>query len=343
MPERILVGVTVGRRIAAVGLGALLALAAGEGVARIARGPALDVIVRDAATGMAMPVDDGRVYAGRPGFDDDAVQLDGRGLRVWHHPPDGEPEDPAEIPDAGCATVVLGDSVAFGHGVSAEESFVARLSAELPGGAVPLAFPGWNTAQEASAVEVLGGDLDVDVLVVAWVSNDVASLEWNREEDGADAMYVRRELRPLPAPSIDAQVRLWRRSALFRVVSDALGGDPVLLDRREHDEALARIARWADERGVPVILAQVPPFVDRPGWDAPWGPGRPVQPHQREPAWRAAKEVAESAGMRVVDLTEAVAVVRPSTLGLDPIHPNAAGHARIAGILLREVRELCGG
>lgn len=324
-------------------VGCVLALAVGEVVARFVAGPTLDVVVRGAATGMAMPVDDGRVYAGRPGFDDDGIQLDARGLRVWHHPPEGEPADPTEPPEAGCATLVLGDSVAFGHGVEAEESFVARLDADLPGRATAVAFPGWNTAQEAAALAVLGDDVDPDVLVVAWVSNDVASLEWNREEDGDTAMYVRRELRPLPGLALEIQVGLWRRSALFRVVGDALGGAPVLLDRREHDEAIAAIGRWAEERGVPAIFAPVPPLVDRPGWDQPWGPGRPVQPHQREAAWVAATRAAEAAGMKVVDLTEAVAMLRPSTLGLDPIHPNAEGHARIAGVLLREVRALCGG
>lgn len=315
----------MGRRLLALILGVLGALFLGEGLARLVAPPPLATMVRAGiGEGMAMPVPDGRVFAGRPGFSDASVTLDEHGLR------------PVPSPVASPHVVVLGDSVAFGHGVAADLSWPAVLAAELPARVTNLSFPGWNTAQEAAALAHLDPS-DVDAVVVGWVANDRASLEWDRTEDGAPAMYVDREARVFPALDRDAQLTLWQRSHLWRLLARAAAPEVVSLTETDHDDALARIDAWAREHGVPVFLLLTPPWVDRAGWEAPWGPGRPTAPHQREPALLATRSAAEALGWTVIDGTEAQAGVRPSTLALDPVHPNAAGHERLGRVVARRL------
>ncbi|MCO4770207.1 MAG: SGNH/GDSL hydrolase family protein [Deltaproteobacteria bacterium] len=321
--------------------GLLVAIVLAEGGARLAAEPPLAAVVRAGVSGqgMAEAVADARVFAGRAGYDRGGVTLDERGLRTWTtRLPHVQGESAAAAPQ--CHLVVLGDSVAFGHGVSAEESFPARLERDLGWRVTNLSFPGWNTAQEAAALARLGSELKPDLIVLTWVSNDVASLEWDREAEGEPAMYVSREVELVPGMDRGRQLVLWKESALWRLLSGAVGTESVLLEEEEHREALARIGALAGDAGARVVFAQVPPFVDRPGWEEAWGRGRPAQPHHREVAWRAGATAAREEGFSLVDLTEAVAGSRPSTLGLDPVHPNAAGHAAIAGVLGRALLEV---
>lgn len=300
-------------------LGALvLALLLVEFGLRLLDPPPLTAIVRTAASGMAMAVDDGRVFAGRPGFSEGLYTLDGRGLRS------------SAVPGP-CSVLVLGDSVAFGHGVEAAEAFPSLLGAP----AHNLSFPGWNSAQEAAALEVLGPELPAGLLVVAWVPNDAASLEWEREgPEGSPLMYVERRVRLLPGLDQDLQIRIWTRSALWRRVSDTLGGEhEILLEAREHRRAIARIADLARQLRLPTLFVMIPPLLDPPGWAEPWAPGRPAAPYTREPAWIAARTAAQDAGLTVLDATAAFAGSRPSSLALDRVHPSAAGHARLAAWL----------
>jgi lysophospholipase L1-like esterase len=309
---------------AAVG-GIAAALLLGEGVARVLGEPALAAVVRAATEArgpdsVAMAVDDGRVFAGRPGGGDD-VALDRWGLR--------DPEPPVSAP---CGLAILGDSVAWGHGLEPEQALGRRLEARLPVRVHTVAFPGWNTAQEAAALAVLGPELHPDAVLVLWVPNDAASLEL----DGDDAMYVQRRVRLLPGLPEEAQIALWRRSWLFRRVGDASGGEEVLLEAREHRAALASIAATSAELGVRAMIAQVPPLVRYPGWEAPWTPGRPVAAYAREGPWRAAVEAADAAKVPRFDLTAAIAPEDPQAFRLRPddlVHPSAEAVDRFAEAL----------
>lgn len=78
--------------------------------------------------------------------------------------------------------VVLGDSVAWGWGIDADQRFSDRLEARL-GPSVEvfnLAVPAYGTDQQWLTLERSGSDLDPDVVVVCMVLNDI--LECEREE-----------------------------------------------------------------------------------------------------------------------------------------------------------------
>ncbi len=317
-----------------------VALLLGEGIARVARGPDLAVVVRggfeaaDASSALAVAVSDDRLYGARPGYRDALVSIDALGTRG--------PERPAVKPPGVRRLVVLGDSVAFGAALPHEQTLPALLEQGLgPSWQVwNLAFPGYNSHQEAAALEHFGPTLQPDRVVVVWVINDAASLEMPRggAPDGP-ALYVQRTVHLLPALSADMQVALWRRSALFRVVGDAWAGsigsaDSVVLEEREHREAIARIGVAAASLGAPVTWAMFPPLEDYAGWEEPAGPGRPVAPWARAPVWRAAMDEASAQGFDVVDLTMAFAGRRPADVRADDIHPNAVGHRLAADYLV---------
>jgi len=316
--------VTHRSRLLAVVVGLLLALPLAEVLARLVEGPSVAVELRDLygtgdADAMLVGVEDGRVYAGRPGWSNDEVALDSRGLRR------------GEAVGGDCSVVLLGDSVAFGWGLRVGEGIAAQTEARLDATVWPVAAPGWNSVQEAAALELLGDALSPDVVVVLWVPNDVSSLEVDR--DGA--MYVQTVVPGVFGRSPEQVRPAWERSALARAGLRAARGlgwtdGELILEAAEHDAALAEVAAWAKERGVPAVLAQMPPLWDYSGWDEPWVAGRASTPYSREAGWRSAAGVV---GFARLDLTSAIAPLRPSSLALaagDRVHPNGAGAARVA-------------
>lgn len=312
-------------RVGALLGGLLLALLLGEAVARIVGEPPLAAVVRQATQARGpdsgvIAVDDGRIFAGKPGGTTEQP-LDRWGLR-----------DPAEGPEAPCRMILLGDSVAWGHGLQDGQTLGRRLEERLGLRVHTLAFPGWNTAQEAAALEVLGPALRPDLVLVLWVPNDAASVE----VEGGDLMYVQRRVSLLPWPGDAAQIALWRRSWLFRRVGDAFGSRDVLLEAEEHRQALARIAATSAGLGAPALLAQVPPLVHYGGELEPWRPGRPAPPYVQEAAWRAAVQAAHDEGFARFDLSAALAGTDPTSHRLTPtdrVHPSAQAVVRFAEAL----------
>jgi len=327
-------------RLAAVLFGLLAALILAEGIARWVRQPVLATVVRrEAGQGMGLAVPDDRVIAPRIGYRDDLHRIAPPGVR-------GPPRDVARRADTR-RLLLLGDSVAFGQGLPEAEIVSSQLERRLDGWQVwNLAFPGWNTAQEAAALELAGPILQPDVVVVLWVPNDAESLELQRlDADGrVESLYLDERVWLLPGLSEGRQLRLWHRWALWRVLSDAWGAiaspGSLLVAERRYADGIDRIAGAATSLGAEVIWATLPPLEDYPGWDEPPGPGRPAPPHVREPAWRAGVERAEAHGFVHVDLTAAFAPRRPSSLRLRPddrAHPSAEGHRSIAEALVEPV------
>lgn len=330
-------------RAAAVLLGLAAALLVGEGVARLVRGPALAVVVRagferaDGSGAMAVLVPDGRLYGARPGHVEELIRIDSLGTR-------GPERAPVAPPDVR-RLVVLGDSVAFGGSLPEDQTMPALLEVGLGAGwqVWNLAFPGYNTHQEAAALEHFGPTLQPDHVLVVWVINDAASLEMPRggAPDGP-ALYVQRQVHLLPGLDPQRQVALWNRSALFRVVGDAWAGatgseEAILLEEREHRVAIRRIGEQARALGADVTWASFPPLLDYPGWQEPARPGRPAVPWVRDPAWIASRDEAQAQCFEVVDLTAAFAGHRPSEVRLDDLHPNAKGNRIAAEYLVPRI------
>lgn len=325
---------------------ALLAPLPLELTARILRSPPVTVIVqREAAAagseGMVQATGDGRVFGARPGYADETYRIDSHGLRG--------PERALEKGEGTRRLLLLGDSVAFGQGIPAGDHLAPLLERELQRSGQPwevwnLSFPGWNTAQEAAALEALGPAIQPDRIVVLWVPNDGASLEFQQfgEDGSVRALYVDERIHPLEGLSVPLQLFAWRNFALARVFYDWRGTRlresgrelPSLgLAELAYEEALARLATAAQGLDAPLSLAMLPPLIDYSGWQEPLGPGRPAASYVRDPAWRTAVELTDRLGIERLDLTAAIGPAQPSTLRLapdDPVHPSSEGHRRLA-------------
>jgi lysophospholipase L1-like esterase len=335
-------------RILAILLGTVAAGAAAEGIARLVRGPDLVAIVEAGfeppaqSTALAVRVPDGRVFGARPGYVGEAVRIDVHGTRG--------PDRPIERATGTRRVVVLGDSVAFGQQIALPQTMTARMEtllndrSDTPWEVWNLAFPGYNTRQEAAALAGLGTTLTPDLLVVIWVSNDAASLEvpLGGSPDGP-ALYVERRVRLLPGLSDAIQIAAWQRSALFRSVGDAIGGPTeIVLEEQEHRAAIRSLGSTARALACPWIFAMFPPLIDYPGWLEAAHPGRPSPPWTTDPVWVAARQEAAAAGAEVIDLTLALAGHRPASVRQDEIHPNSLGHGLVAQYLVPHIEEAVG-
>lgn len=331
-------------RLLALLFGLVLALAVGEGIARLVRQPALATVVRRGVgdgDGLGVAVPDDRIVAPRIGYTSELYRVVPPGVR-------GPLRDPMPAPDRP-RVALLGDSVGFGQGLPEDAVVASRLERALGRGwqVWNLSFMGWNTLQEAAALEELGPIIQPDVVVVLWVPNDAESLENQRLDDDGRvlSLYVDERVHLLPLLPEASQLGLWRRSALWRTVSDAWGAvaspPSLLVAQQRYVEGIDRIAAAARRFDATVIWATLPPLIDYAGWAEPPGLGRPAPAHVREPAWRTGVERARAHGFTVVDLTEAFAPRRPSTLRLQPddrVHPSAEGHRLIAEALVEPVR-----
>jgi HEAT repeat protein/lysophospholipase L1-like esterase len=79
---------------------------------------------------------------------------------------------------------VLGDSVAFGHGINPREAFPQALEAKLQAGGravdvMSVALPGWSTRQEVIAYRRIVRRYRPDQVLLAVCLNDITELEYN--------------------------------------------------------------------------------------------------------------------------------------------------------------------
>ena len=91
---------------------------------------------------------------------------------------------PVETREGLRRVVVLGDSVAYGHGVEAEEAFPRILERRLRESGrdidvFNMALPGWSTRQERIAYERIARKYKPDAVVLAVCLNDLAELQIN--------------------------------------------------------------------------------------------------------------------------------------------------------------------
>ena len=215
---------------------------------------------------------------------------------------------------------VLGDSVAFGHGINPRDAVPQALEARLQAGGravdvMSVALPGWSTRQEVIAYRQIVRRYRPDQVLLAVCLNDITELDFN--------------LRPPPRWIGE----LHRRSALVRSLVDAPGleirtveklfrGGPAL------DRALAtfftELGALAADTGadhVPLAVVVFPyRFQTEPG--AP-----PPLVQERIAAFCAARK------LRCLDLLPDVARLGPKAF-LDHDHFTPAGSAFVADRIL---------
>lgn len=304
----------------------VLLLGVAEGVCRLlpgARSAEQRALLPWLTPNLYQPVDDARGYAFRPRAQ---AQINGLGMRG---------REVAVRKDGGTFRVlVVGDSIAYGVGVGAQETFAALLERRLrerrPGRRIEVlnaGVPGYNSAQELAYLRELGLALDPDAVVLAWCSNDMqvtpivyhagdSFLAWrpNRQERRFGGL-------------------LYERSSLYRrVVAALMAADTgATSDEDWHQNLLAlrELTGLLRQAGIPTCGVLFPYLHD--SWQL-----RPAQQALREQAADAfARE-----GHDVIELLDhwrqrAPAELRIAELDDDWVHPNATGHADVAERLER--------
>ena len=160
-----------------------LLLAGAELALRAARGPGASGERRhfnpyrpDAALGYALRPDWSGVQASHE-FDAH-VETNDRGLRR-------NEETASKKPAASQRLLVLGDSLAFGFGVSNDETFTHRLERTLRGRGQSVEIlnagvPGYSADHYLVYLRERGFELDPDAILVVTCSNDIDDLAWSR-------------------------------------------------------------------------------------------------------------------------------------------------------------------
>ena len=324
-----------------------------EGAARLLREPPLSVVVRREAEGagdkgLLIAYDDGRIFGARPGHGDSIYEIDSLGLRGTQRPVEKD-EDTRRV-------LLLGDSVAFGQGMAPDEYVAFYLEQSLraadPAWEVwNLSFPGWNTAQESYALDALAERLEPDRIVVLWVPNDGASLEHQQFSGTGElvALYTDERIHPVEGLPLELQRFAWRHSAVARIVSDWRGSrarttgktiPSIVVADEEYIAAMDRLGRVSERVDAPLLFTMLPPLVDYPGWAVPDAPGRPAPSYIRDAAWKEALLLARERDFPTLDLGSAWVGEKPSTFRIsrdDAVHPSAAGHRRMAGVIAEAI------
>ena len=228
--------------------------------------------------------------------------------------------------------LLLGDSVTFGWGVSIDDTFGRQLEALLtkkigrPVKTINTGVCGYNTVQEAALLEQLGDKIEPNLVMLLYVGNDTGT---NRPPYDP---WAERSLSGKSPPEVIRQLarRLW----LYRLVAFAIENSkrrtpaaPDLSDAskwtssegfRESMEALRKIARWCNERRIPLVT-----FVYRTKYMHPDG----LHFLRLEIA-----QIAEQNSFAVCDIRSWWEPFEMSqvTNSVVDTHPNAKGHQIIA-------------
>lgn len=231
--------------------------------------------------------------------------------------------------------LVVGDSIAYGIGVAAEQTFAATLETILntyhPDAPVEVlngGVAGYNTAQELAFLDQRGFDLEPDVIVLAYCPNDVLVTPIVFKDGDRMRFFC-------PDREIGGFDPLWlERSSLLRLFVAATAGQglgdetgrPQGVDADSAYAALRQLVRRARDRGIPV-LALVFPLL---AWDF----------DAYDPAARRIHDdvanVLDAEGVPRIDLLDAWRQIGAKNLrslelkGGDPLHPNARGHEDVA-------------
>ncbi|RMG07021.1 MAG: hypothetical protein D6731_24655 [Planctomycetota bacterium] len=252
------------------------------------------------------------------------------------------PEWTAARARAPLRVLCLGDSVTFGIGVADEETYPAQLESLLRGrgqaaSVYDAGVPGYDTVQEAVVYQRLAARIHPQVVVLAWLPNDLAE----------PSQELRKQVRFIDGHMIhdERKYRRWKRrvehrglyaSALYRFFRVRSQNLIEALRRREPPpriepkpldyslRPLEAIARRAREDGAHLVVVLVPTREQVAGRE-------PIAQHERMGA--AAREL----GAEVVDLAAAWAG-KPRAgrfLLRDRLHFTPSGCAEIAEAVAR--------
>lgn len=292
---------------AAYGLAPLLLLVGLEGVVRLTAPHDFSLRTFDARL---LDFRDGPVpYVNRPGFRGEIwsrpVTIDARGLRGG-----------TDADDDRLRLLLLGDSVLFGIGLADDEAPAAVLPTLLDTAVAVLnaATIGYATIHEAAYLDAFGPALRPDVVVLGFCVNDAVTAPL--------ALLPEEAAETLGVPD---RLNLWllRHSLLYLRLKDTFKsyrlrhGYTATYRPRYTDaawqptrEALLRIAAWARDRGLPLVVLAFPHRDQLLG-------GADFLPQQR------LRALSHEAGFRLIDLRETL--TPGDYLAADPVHLDRHG------------------
>jgi lysophospholipase L1-like esterase len=267
-------------------------------------------------------------WSGQEGGSD--VVINSHGLR--------ERELPLAKPAGTRRILCLGDSVAFGHWVEAEEAFPRQLeqalSGQLPSSlqVINAGVPGYSSFQELRWLEEKGWDYQPDLIVVSFVLNDVVERYLTMAAYGGAHTILGVDT----TVSMNALSRALRRTAFHRFVVGLMKGqarrrevysvsrlfaDPLPAEIQQAwqltEAELSGLAASARAHNVPLWLVAFPfrfQIQDQ----------LPPHPQQRLGEWAAGQ------GIPYVDLTDIFLQMGPRAGFLDHDHPTPEGHRAAA-------------
>jgi lysophospholipase L1-like esterase len=281
------------------------------------------------------------LFVPKPGFrgysEGTEVAISSQGLRDREY-------DAAHPPNT-TRIVVLGDSVTFGPGVLAEETFSKQLEHRLNGlgdgrryEVINTGVIGYNTIQERARLERVGLQFQPDVVVLTFVVNDLLdtfSIFDHQYEPGGALAPLKKWLRRNSRLYRFYQNVSWRLEGELR--RDPNQPEPPRDRQRvlEREAEIGRIARISRDNGAKFLLVLYPDNLAN--LVSPDASGRQVTVRDELVGFAARN------GFPTRDLTEALGDVRDPRarvmrLREDP-HPSPSGHRAIADALLSSLQE----
>lgn len=231
--------------------------------------------------------------------------------------------------------LVVGDSVAYGIGVGADQTFSAVLEKilatyhpDVPVEVLNSGVAGYNTTQELAFLEQRGFALEPDAIVLAYCPNDVLVTPIVFKDGDRMRFFC-------PDREIGGFDPLWlERSSLLRLYVAAtqgkgLGDETGRPQGVDHDSAYAslrRLVRSARDRDIPVLTVMFPLLA----WEFDQYESSARRVHDD-----VARVLAEERAPRIDLLGEWREIGAKNLRSLelkggDPLHPNARGHEDVA-------------
>jgi len=215
--------------------------------------------------------------------------------------------------------VVLGDSVAWGWGVSMSSAFPQRLEkmllhSDTPSTIYNLAVDGYSTEQELRMLELHGLTLKPDLIILNYVLNDPDTA------DGGLARYYKPDFMLL---------RLARR-AVHRIQGILQGH----ADIKEYHQQIhsyyekqtrnqfQRLGQISKKNHIPILVAITPVFHFMKDQPYPW-----------QNIHNDLKQLCIKNNLKFLDLKQGFINKNSSDFALDQWHPNKSGHEIIAQTL----------
>lgn len=248
-----------------------------------------------------------------------------------------------EKPPGTLRMLALGDSTTAGVGVDDAELVYPQVlernlrerDAGAPVEVLNMGVGGYHTAQEVRALELSGLAFDPDLVTLLFCVNDFYAAADGGVKERLVAARAHLEEGKVPEGSLLGALLQRSRLAFFvyhRIGGwvDSWGDAEFARDPRLVEDGLRRLHELSGERGLPVLVFILPALKD------PWAEYRHTADHEELRAIAA-----RVGGVEVIDLLPDFAALGPDPepYRFDGLHLNAAGHAALAEMIERHLRE----